>query len=285
MASSSEENDEDEYSEEYDDGGRYKASLNYYLNAKGSASEDIVRENVLEGLMRSYSALKSAEAKQELKEVLERLSQEEVHIDTRDKHGKTVLHMLLNIYGEYSEHDGHMYPQRALAMMKLLLECGANVNIHVADNLGNTPLHCAARNCHKGIVELLIRRGAAVYCKNNAGKTPIDIAEHMQHTLPDLVDDYSKIKKMLEEALLRKTFQDIWTLESAEYDSYLQWLPKEMLEATIAFSTDAPESDLYTGNPYSFHSVPTVQYPNTTLKRKRTEGKEEEEPEPKCFKK
>jgi ankyrin repeat protein len=47
---------------------------------------------------------------------------------------------------------------------------------------GWTPLHFAAVNGHKEIVELLIAKSANVNAKNSSGETPLDWAIEKTHT-------------------------------------------------------------------------------------------------------
>ena len=60
------------------------------------------------------------------------------------------------------------------AVVRLLLEAGADVNAH-NDNThwGTTPLHAAAHSNRKGIADLLIAHGADVNAKNPDGVTPL----------------------------------------------------------------------------------------------------------------
>jgi len=59
--------------------------------------------------------------------------------------------------------------------VKQHLDTGTNVN--VKDGVGTTPLHYAAKEGHKEIVELLINKGAHMNVKENLfGYTPLDSA-------------------------------------------------------------------------------------------------------------
>ena len=59
--------------------------------------------------------------------------------------------------------------------VKQHLDTGTNVN--VKDGVGTTPLHYAAKEGHKEIVELLINKGAHMNVKENLfGYTPLDLA-------------------------------------------------------------------------------------------------------------
>jgi ankyrin repeat protein len=64
--------------------------------------------------------------------------------------------------------------------VKQHLANGTDVN--AKDENGYTPLHPAALNGHKEIVELLIAKGADVNAKDNDGKTPLDSAIDFKHT-------------------------------------------------------------------------------------------------------
>lgn len=57
------------------------------------------------------------------------------------------------------------------AMAELLVDRGADVNAR--DDIGWTPLHCAARICANGVVEVLVARGADINATNNDAWTPL----------------------------------------------------------------------------------------------------------------
>jgi ankyrin repeat protein len=63
----------------------------------------------------------------------------------------------------------------ALAMMQLLLERGARVN--VAQQGGWTPLHQAAKHGPAELVELLLEHDADVGARSGDGQTPLQLAE------------------------------------------------------------------------------------------------------------
>ena len=58
--------------------------------------------------------------------------------------------------------------------MKLLLEHGAGVKVQ--NNLGDTPLHTAARAGDEDVVWPLIKAGADNRIRNKAGLTPAEVA-------------------------------------------------------------------------------------------------------------
>jgi ankyrin repeat protein len=61
----------------------------------------------------------------------------------------------------------------------LLLANKAEVN--AKNNLGSTPLHCAASLGHKDVAELLLANKAEVNVKENNGDTPLQAAEAFGH--------------------------------------------------------------------------------------------------------
>ena len=64
-------------------------------------------------------------------------------------------------------------------VVELLLASRANVNAQ--DNDGHTPLHAAAITDHNDVVELLLNHQAAVNAKNNQGETPSKMAVNRNH--------------------------------------------------------------------------------------------------------
>ena len=54
---------------------------------------------------------------------------------------------------------------------------GAGAKIHTKDFVGNTPLHFAALENRKEVVELLLKHGADKEAQNADGKKPCDLAE------------------------------------------------------------------------------------------------------------
>lgn len=59
--------------------------------------------------------------------------------------------------------------------MRALLDT-TDANVNCATVHGMTPLHYAATHEHAAVVELLLSRGADVWAKNAAGRTPSDFA-------------------------------------------------------------------------------------------------------------
>nr|KAG5696437.1 hypothetical protein BaRGS_020974 [Batillaria attramentaria] len=62
--------------------------------------------------------------------------------------------------------------------MGLLLDAGADVN--AVDDSGSTPLHHALKKYRLDSVRYLLRRGALPGPRNNAGKTPLKVANQQQ---------------------------------------------------------------------------------------------------------
>ena len=61
-------------------------------------------------------------------------------------------------------------------VVELLLRKGAAIETKGEDN--NTPLHFAARKGHIGVVELLLRKGALIEAMNKNGITPMRSSGH-----------------------------------------------------------------------------------------------------------
>eukprot|EP01134_Creolimax_fragrantissima_P007888 CFRG7888T1 len=57
-----------------------------------------------------------------------------------------------------------------------LMKTSSLLNINCVDELGNTPLHCAANRGHEGVVVGLLQSGADTNLRNNNGKTAAEIA-------------------------------------------------------------------------------------------------------------
>jgi len=73
----------------------------------------------------------------------------------------------------------HRHPEVALAVVKMLLERGAEANIRQQGEW--TPLHEAAARGHQEMVQLLLSHGADVNAKNEEGKTPFEMAIEKGH--------------------------------------------------------------------------------------------------------
>ena len=79
----------------------------------------------------------------------------------RDSDGSTALHC--------ATWKGHQ------AVVKLLLEAGADVNAHNQnDHWGTTPLHAAAHANQAAIARILIENGANVNARDQEARTPLD---------------------------------------------------------------------------------------------------------------
>ena len=70
-----------------------------------------------------------------------------------------------------------------IAMVKLLLENGASVN--VKDDFDNSPLHLAIHEGHGKLAKLLIESGAYIHSRNDNGNLPVQVAAFAG--LPDVI--------------------------------------------------------------------------------------------------
>jgi len=141
-------------------------------------------------------------------------------INAKNNIGGTVLHHLTT--------DGQV---DNVDMIESLLANGANIN--AKDNItGGTPLHYAAMNGYKNIVEFLIANGADTYCKAHGEATPLMLAEGEGHK--DVAD------------LLRKNMKKVSDLLHAigetGYDD------KGVLVFTERLKDIAPETNKILGN-------------------------------------
>jgi len=83
---------------------------------------------------------------------------------SRNKSGKNALDVVMI----------HMNGDRVEAMMKLLLDNGADVD--ASPPHGQTALHNAAEFCHEGMVKILLEHGADVNCRDAVGRTALHYA-------------------------------------------------------------------------------------------------------------
>jgi len=79
-----------------------------------------------------------------------------------NKHGTTPLHVLSS--------------NGCIPLAKIFIRDDVDLNINVKDKFGSTPLHIAAARCNPTMVKLLLESKANKYAKNDAGLTPLDMA-------------------------------------------------------------------------------------------------------------
>eukprot|EP01006_Ploeotia_vitrea_P039101 TRINITY_DN66311_c5_g1_i1.p1 TRINITY_DN66311_c5_g1~~TRINITY_DN66311_c5_g1_i1.p1 ORF type:complete len:297 (-),score=167.92 TRINITY_DN66311_c5_g1_i1:14-904(-) len=99
-------------------------------------------------------------------------------VNKRDENGLTLLHWAADRGQE--------------AVVELLLS-KYKAKVDVADNDGNTPLHCAALSDEVKCVELLVAAGSDVSIKNEDDETPADLA--MSDAVTDLLAGRAGSKK------------------------------------------------------------------------------------------
>lgn len=101
-------------------------------------------------------------------------------------------------------------------MVRMLVDKGANV--HLMNLLGATPLHCAAGNGYKGMVEILLENGGEIDAKDSRGCTPLFWAAEGSSSYRYLGNE-SRIAVL---RLLLEKGADIYT-EDCEGKTIRQW--------------------------------------------------------------
>jgi ankyrin repeat protein len=182
-------------------------------------------EKLIEGVRNSH-----------LPQVQEALA-EGADVNTIDKDGNSPLHWAVRGFKKITralinaganvnqaDNDGKVPLDYAVrmgyeAMVRILINAGANVN--QGDNNGKFPLHWAAAAYQSRIARILVEAGADVSRKDKDGNTPLNAA---QEGMRKLLITSAKVRGMW----------SLWELEQPDYTSYLQWLPREVLDDQIA---------------------------------------------------
>lgn len=134
-----------------------------------------------------------------------------IDLKARNSEGLTALHIAV------MDND--------LELIKFLLNNGADIN--ATDHEGNTPLHMTIIKHSKKIryffappilIKFLLERQAKIV-KNNDGHTPIYYARNHNESLQFAI---------LQEAEREAELEKIWEMESSQFVSFFQWLPKEI---------------------------------------------------------
>jgi ankyrin repeat protein len=105
------------------------------------------------------------------------------------------------------EAEKHLVPQRMIAIMEILLNCGWEINAPIATS-GGTVLHQAVSfwtgaykwdmSLRTMVTSFLCERGANPFQTNSEGRTPYDIASASEHQdLMVIIEDHSRRKKLL----------------------------------------------------------------------------------------
>ena len=81
----------------------------------------------------------------------------------------------------------------ALEAVRLLLDAG--VDVHAADEAGNTALHGAANRGANSVVELLLARGARLDAANGRGWLPVTIAQGPIDTIEPFPETYALLRE------------------------------------------------------------------------------------------
>lgn len=122
--------------------------------------------------------------------------------------------------GNTALHVDAMYKETEIT--GLLLDLGADANR--INGAGETPLFQAVSKGNVKKVKLLVEHGASINLKNEKNQAPMDLTRDRE--VIKFLNTYSKIQFIL----------DSWILWQLEYDSYAQWLPREMLDETLALT-------------------------------------------------
>lgn len=118
--------------------------------------------------------------------------------------------------------------------------------INFKDHHGRTALHAAALHGNKTAIIELIRYGADLTLCDNNNDTAQNCADKASQTEASRLLDFLTKKNEISEQ---------WTLERPEFDSFLQWLPREMVEDTLALSVEKELLDFM----YNYDAEPVSQ--------------------------
>lgn len=117
----------------------------------------------------AFAAIKMGDLK-----MLQQLLEAELDPNSKNSRGYTLIHMAVLATRPSNE-------EAMLALLKLLIDCGGNVNrafVRLDENY--TPLHSAVRRKLPAIVELLLTKGADRNIQDKKNKTPIKYANEFQ---------------------------------------------------------------------------------------------------------
>jgi ankyrin repeat protein len=99
-------------------------------------------------------------------------------IDAHAEDGRTAMHFAVDWY-EYDFHPGGT-EERAVSVLELLFAAGADPEVR--DRLGRTPMMLAALNGHDPSIETLLKHGAKVNARDNAGRAAVTWASSRGET-------------------------------------------------------------------------------------------------------
>lgn len=105
-------------------------------------------------------------------EIVEIITKDEDAFLGKDQYGRTIIHDLL--LESYSDED-------ILKIIELAIEMGVNINSKSYLWTGGAPIHDAVRLNNIDKLDILIMKGADIHLKNNMGETPMAYALRLNH--------------------------------------------------------------------------------------------------------
>lgn len=167
------------------------------------------------------------------------LQSEMKNVNTKDVNGRTPLYYAV-LKGNYR-------------VVRLLLAAGADVDSVGKD--GRSLLHvCACRNDFPMTLEHLLFMGADPNIPDTGGVTPLTYALMQKNTStahilimrgadiyvpdaglysPSYLLQQRYLSVAMQRDVVKKGVSELWIMLTATYDSYVQWLPKEMVDDVL----------------------------------------------------
>jgi hypothetical protein len=136
-----------------------------------------------------------------------------VNVNLLDDNGCTPLHFAVSCCHSLS-----------LPILRLLIQRGANINQKNRNH--QTPLHEAACSGNKEATHILLQQGANLTITNCWGRTPSQEADYWGKR---------ECSYMIRTWRNGGLCWDLWEIETPQYQSYMQWLPREVMSEVMSF--------------------------------------------------